>query len=340
MSLASSSFFEALAGILQTRGVDLNSPQTLARKILTLSDFYAQNPGEHTPWSEPYAADAYLSYFLPLNYARLQATFQEVKRFLPMEAISEIWDFGAGIGTTQWVLENEPAIAPRRLQALERSREAIAIYRELLDEMPPRWNVEFTTKANPGARALGVFSYSFLEMQDQLPDLSRFEHLLIVEPSTRDCARALMESRTGLMEKGFTPLAPCTHSQACPLLIGSNKDWCHMRIPLNAPDWWRELETHLPMKNRTLTYSYLLMSRTVTDEQWRGTARAIGDTLEENGKTRQMICRGPKREFLSWLHKFGPAPQIPHGALIRGVDLAEAKGAELRAAPDSLEWTI
>src|SRR5262249_41465244 len=111
---------------------------------------------------------------------------------------------------------------------------------------------------------------------------------------------------------------------------------CHQRIAFSPPDWFSAIEAHLPMKNRTLTYSYLLASRTVTDQKWRGATRVIGDTLPENGKTRQMICRGPKREFLSWLHKAGPVPQIPHGALVNGVDESEVKGGELRPGP--LTW--
>jgi len=96
----------------------------------------------------------------------------------------------------------------------------------------------------------------------------------------------------------------------------------------------------LPMKNHTLTYSYLLMSRSVKDTKWRGAARVIGDTLPENGKTRQMICRGPQREFVSWLHRYGEPPHIPHGALVSGTENCETKGQELRAKPDTLKWDL
>jgi hypothetical protein len=78
-----------------------------------------------------------------------------------------------------------------------------------------------------------------------------------------------------------------------------------------------------------------LVSRTVTDTTWRHAARVIGDTLPERGKTRQMICRGPHREFLSWLHRFGEPPSLPRGALVRGIDTTEPKGGELRAIADT-----
>ncbi len=318
-------------------GPSLETSSATALKIKQLSDFYLEHPGLHTPWDKPYAADAYLSYFLPLNLVRLQAAFQEVKRFIP--SYSEIWDFGSGVGTTQWMLEGQTDVAPLPFFAIERAPEALALYRRLLALEPTRWKPNFSHPAKPSAGALGIFSYSFLEMQSGLPDLEGFEHLLIVEPSTRECGRDLMQWRAKLMTMGFQPLAPCTHSQACPLLVNSTKDWCHMRVHFSAPEWWRDLEAHLPMKNRTLTYSYLLMSRSAQDTVWRGAARAIGDTLQENGKTRQMICRGPQREFLSWLHRNGPAPQIPHGALVRGVERAEVKGGgEIRPASVEISW--
>lgn len=332
-------FNQLLQDALAHRGADFNEPRRLADDVLALSDFYLENPGARTPWDKPYAANAYLSYFLPLNFVRLRAVFQEVLRFLPDSSFAEIWDFGSGIGTTQWVLENTPEVNVHPFFALERAPEAIAIYRELVNLTTTRWQVRQVEKAEPLPHALGVFSYSFLEIQPRLPDLDRFAHLLIVEPSTRDHGRDLMEWRSRFMEHGFLPLAPCTHSQACPLLTQSHRDWCHQRVHFSGPLWWQRIENLLPMRNRTLTYSYLLMSRTVQDSHWRGAARVLGDTLKENGKTRQLICRGPEREFLSWLHKQGAAPEIPHGSLVRGVELAERRGGELRPARDSLTWT-
>lgn len=320
----------------------------LATDILFLSDFYLSNPGAPTPWQESFAAPAYTAYFLPLNYARLRGVLREVRRFIAPEAVSEIWDFGSGPGTTQWALEDEEWLTPRPLHCLERSAAAIDLHRRWARDSGARWTPQFKPAGpkpagpRPEPGALAVFSYSFLEMQSSLPprSLENFTHLLIVEPSTRECGRQLMEWRTRFLEEGFEALAPCTHAEACPLLTHSSRDWCHQRVAFEAPEWWRELERALPMKNRTLTYSYLLLSRAVKDSRWRGAARVIGDTLEERGKTRQMICRGPQREFLSWLHRHGEPPRLPHGALVDGViEATEPKGGELRVRPSArLAW--
>lgn len=322
---------------LAARAINLNDPRALAADVRKLSDFYLANPGRPTPWDEPFATPAYLSYFLPLNFARLQAVFTEVKRFLPPTSWTQVYDYGSGLGTAHWVLEE---FEPRPLYCIETSRRARDLHAELMESSPTRWTPQWQNPPQPRAGALAVFSYSFLEMQNALPDLQSFSHLLIVEPSTRECSRDLMQWRANLLAQGFAPLAPCTHAQECPLLTHSQRDWCHQRIHFQGPDWFERLEAFLPMKNRTLTYSYLLMSRDVHDEKWRNASRVIGDTIPENGKTRQMICRGSQREFLSWLHRHGEPDQIPHGALVRGVESCELKGAELRCRPGQLTWEL
>ena len=82
------------------------------------------------------------------------------------------------------------------------------------------------------------------------------------------------------------------------------------------------------MKNRTLTTSYLLMRKTKPSEIHA--ARVVGDTLKEKGKDRQMICRGPDREFLAWMHKNKLQQDIPRGTLIEVPDTLQKVSNELR----------
>lgn len=306
---------------------------SLHRDVLELSAFYHTHPGKPTPWKMRFTERAYLSYFLPLNYARLSVVFVELKRHIQPDSISEIWDFGSGPGTTQWVLEDQEWLAPHPFHCVESSPEAIRLHEKLAVARGGHWKPQFGSKRAPSKGALAIFSYSFLEMRPS-KEIENFDHILIVEPSTRECGRSLMEWRQTFLERGYGILAPCTHFQLCPLLQHSPRDWCHMRINFEGPEWFQKLEEHLPMKNRTLTYSYLLLSRYAKAQ---GGARVIGDTLEERGKTRQMICRGPDREFLSWLHRYGEAPRIPHGALIEtGLETCEPKGGELRLPPSAI----
>lgn len=310
---------------------------TLAKDVLRLSDFYIHNHGARTPWNEPSSLRAYSVYFLPLNVARLQAVWGEVQRFIPQQQINEIWDFGSGLGATHWMLEDQDFLSPRKLVCIEADEKAIECHWSLKTKTVCRWKPEFNLPVKPGPNAMAVFSYSFLEMHERLPPLENFAHIVIVEPSFKDTGRTLMQWRSNWIQAGFTPLAPCTHSLTCPLLAHSGKDWCHQRILVKPATRFEQLQQHLPMKNFSLTYSYLLMSQMIESPAYRGVTRVIGDTLHEKGKTRQMVCRGPEREFLSWLQKEGTPPFIPHGALIPDLGEVENKANELRVK-NTINW--
>ncbi|MGZ3727035.1 MAG: small ribosomal subunit Rsm22 family protein, partial [Pseudobdellovibrio sp.] len=125
--------------------------------------------------------------------------------------------------------------------------------------------------------------------------------------------------------------APCTHHQSCPLLTHSKHDWCHDRTHVNAPEWFEQVEDLLPMKNRTVTTSYLLARKKTAPVQLKTLARTTGDSLEEKGKTRQLVCRNESREFLTWMHKNSEPQVIPRGELVDLSSTAlEAKSNELR----------
>jgi hypothetical protein len=100
------------------------------------------------------------------------------------------------------------------------------------------------------------------------------------------------------------------------------------------PGWFDELSSHLPMRNPTLTVSYLLARKSPPPAGLSGLARLTGDLKREKGAARQMICRGPAREFLSWQKRDGEAPEWPKGELVQLAPDIALKGAELRPTRD------
>lgn len=312
----------------------VESASDLAEGIKALSDFFTRNEGGKTPWN---LADAYMAYFFPLNYLRVSAVLTESFREFPWTAVREIIDFGSGPGTVHFALADS-GLASKPLLAVESDRRAVDLHRTgtryLSGKVPGtfsdavRWADKLPPRIAPGT--LGIFSYSLLEEPKLEARLSEFEHLLIISPSTREQGRRLLAIRSDLSAKGFASWAPCTHQDACPLLTQSKTDWCHDRIRFEAPKWFKSLEAHLPMRNDTLTFSYWFGSRTQRPTQHGNRARVIGDTLYEKGKTRQLLCRGPEREFLAWLTRDGEAPQIPRGSLIELPETVEKKSNEIR----------
>jgi len=153
---------------------------------------------------------------------------------------------------------------------------------------------------------------------------------MLIEPSLREKGRTLMELRQSLLAKGFFAWAPCTHQESCPLL-GHKTDWCHDRIHFDQPEWFSEIEKHLPFKNRTLTMSYLLLSKRAPPER-ANLGRLVGDFLPEKGKSRQLVCRGSNREYLAWMHKAIEPQELLRGELVEMPKNPTAVANELRLA--------
>lgn len=324
--------------LLQDFGIDIyhdTAAKKLADDILRMSGFYAQHPTAETPWGEAWCQRAQLAYYLPLNAARLLQVSAEADKLGFFEGLVTAIDFGAGLGASAAALatrsSNEEAHRESkkiRLAELEIHPAARKLRQRLQSELDP--SIEQTTVLPKAASELLVCSYSLTELQTHSsPDfLRRFDSLMIVEPSTRDDSRRLLRFRQELIDGGYHIWAPCTHQGDCPLLTKSLTDWCHDRVHFDMPEWMLKIEQQLPMKNRTLTYSYLLASRRVGPDL-KNFARLTGDARGEKGKTRQMFCRGPEREFLAWLSRHGEAPKHPRGELA-AIPEGEMKAHELR----------
>lgn len=309
----------------------------IAEAVLKLSDFYIQFPEATTPWDEEFCQIAYRYYFLPLNFLR---NFRVVKKGFEAGFFADIHsftDWGCGPGTASFALSSHKGLRPQiKSQILmDQSELVLNHFKDLHDQLVGVEKIaspslrKSLSGANPKEENCLVFSYSLTEVS-QLPEgWEQFEALMILEPSTSEDGRHLLELRQKLIDRGYSIWAPCTHQLKCPLLKESKTDWCHDRVEVEAPDWFLELEDYLPMRNRTVTTSYILARKKIAPTHTVNIGRLVGDSREEKGKTRQMFCRGEKREFLTWMHK-KITPQIfPRGELVE-LGPFEEKANELR----------
>jgi hypothetical protein len=345
------------------------SPQ-LAQVVLRISDAF-QNQNSQTPWSDALALPAYLAYFYPLNYARIRAVIAEGAKLGFFDDIEQVHDFGSGPGVALHALfDSKISIPWSRISASDIYRG----YEDLQKKLRLPLDHQTTYFEEPSKRkienGLLVASYALNELSDIPASWWNYDAWMLIEPSTRYHARRLMKLKTELVSKGYKIYAPCTHQGACPLIVDSEKDWCHSRIQFAGPDWWQALEAQLPMKNRTITYSYLLARRVpasakenILDESIREVpilpdpvtkiqhddrsenlpgdsaqqrsaktlaaiqlTRLIGDTLFEKGKSRQMVCRSERREFISWFPQrikgLEKEYQLPRGGVIELIDMS------------------
>lgn len=322
-----SSFEPSIREALKSFGLTLDDSKALAKAVLMLSDYFIANPDAPTPWHESWAQIAYLSYFLPLNATRLHRLVNEAENRGFFQGIEHVIDFGAGLATASLTLAEKQAF---KFYLVERAQEPQKLIEKFFPQFKPaEWQRTWSSsKVRDPQKTLALFSYSLTELSD-LPDWAYgCEALMLVEPSTQQDGRKLLALRQKLLDKGFYAWAPCTHQLACPLFTQSKHDWCHDRVHFAAPSWFLKMEEQLPMKNRTLTMSYVLMRKTPPPKLTA--ARVVGDRLEEKGKDRQLICRSPEREFLAWMHKTGLRQEIPRGVLIEVPSDLQKVSNELR----------
>ncbi len=305
----------------------------LAADVLRLSDYFIENPSAQTPWNENYCQNAYRNYFLPLNYLRAAGVIQRGLQVNFFAGFQSTIDWGAGPGTASYAVADILKDQISNQILIEKSSTALKKFSDLHDRLirPESTTVLSLKDLNcvPN-RTLLIFSYSLTEMTSLPPNWDQFEGLMILEPATSQDGRKLLALRQTLIEKGYFMWAPCTHQNLCPLLTESKNDWCHDRFHVEAPEWFDQLEENLPMRNKTVTTSYILARRTKPTVKFLKLARLTGDSLRENGKTRQLICRGPSREFLTWMLKEIDPQTLDRGQLIEVPELAIKKSNEVR----------
>lgn len=323
------SFEPSIREALKSFHLTLEDSKALAKSVLALSDYFIAKPEASTPWNESWAQIAYLSYFLPLNATRLNRLVHEAEERGFFQGLEHAIDFGAGLATASLTLAERHNF---KFHLVERSLEP----QKLTEKYFPQFKAEQwqrtwgKSQIQDPQKTLAVFSYALTELTD-LPEWAySCEALMLVEPSTQQDGRKLLALRQKLLDKGFSAWAPCTHQLACPLYTQSKHDWCHDRVHFDAPSWFLKMEEQLPMKNRTLTMSYVLLRKTPAPKLFA--ARVVGDRLEEKGKDRQLICRSPEREFLAWMHKAGLRQEIPRGVLIEVPSEMPKVSNELRVA--------
>ncbi|MCX6106050.1 MAG: hypothetical protein NTY08_09495 [Proteobacteria bacterium] len=333
---------ERIEAALRNLGSSLSDTRRLASAVQKLSDHYIKNPDAQTPWHTEWAALAYTCYYFPLNYLRVSAVLRAGKASGFWQGLTQFTDFGSGLGTVPLAIADALPGQFKNGIAVERSAKTSRIYRDLLRPnaalLPLTWREQLDAPSSDLASTwLTLFSFALTELPTLPKAALDGEALAIIEPATQQDGRRLLKIRSDLLSAGWHVWAPCTHAAPCPLLTESARDWCHDRIAWEAPDWYQDIEQHLPMRNRTLTHSYLLMRRTPPPAS-SNLARLTGDLQRQKGASKQMMCRGPKREFLSWQHKHGEPPSWPRGALVHVKDGVEMKSNEVR--PNADECTL
>lgn len=347
---------EIESALLRELGHQLR-PNDWAKSVQKLSNHYVAEPDAISPWSQDFAREALLSYFHPLNQARAHRVATQGAETGFFDGLNSWYDIGCGSAAASLgfleALRDKRQPAPESLELTDHSSEVTAIAKRIVmaSNLQPKevttaaQSLNFLKRENLNSGSLLILSYVLTEsapraLQNLLNRMPNLEAVAILEPSTSQDARRLQALRPILLDLGFHLWAPCTHSKECPLLKDSDRDWCHDRLVPKLPTWWHELESKLPMKNKTVTVSYLLARRRIRPAH-SPEVRVIGDRLDEKTKVRQLICREDQREFLSWFpSRLGHSAETFH--LSRGdrFDSQELIWTDPRGIERSREWRL
>ncbi len=233
--------------------------------------------------SDPIFADdakklAYLGVRFPATYAAVK----EVLKQLPDFQCDTLLDLGAGPATATL------AVNPSKAILIEKSREAIALGKQLLDKKH-EWICGDLKKMESFPKAdLCIASYALGEIKPLAPLLeklweSNISLIAIIEPGTPAGYQTILKARAFFLENGGHILAPCPHAKPCPLKEGN---WCHFSTRLERT----KLHRFLKEGSRGFEdekFSYLIVSRHLREQ---GHDRILRHPFKGSGFVKLNLC--------------------------------------------------
>lgn len=203
--------------------------------------------------NDPKLVSAYTAFYFLTNIPKLR----EVMKWLPSEWMEELKncdfiDLGAGPGTFSIAWKLEGASGP--FYQIELS--------ELMKEQGRKlWNGLFQDKLYQGNRwewkterpKFLLFGHSANEMKLEtvikyIEDINP-DHILFIEPGTKEFFPKMLEIRDYLLNHKFHVLYPCPKPLPCPMRNG--EDWCHQFIQVKQSDEVERL-SQMARKDRKL----------------------------------------------------------------------------------------
>jgi hypothetical protein len=242
--------------------------------------------------SDPGALAAYLRYFLPWNIYRLGVLFAGLALDPggdTPESETTVIDLGAGPLTAALALwMARPHLRRRKLHfiCVDRTPRPMRLGLDTLKSLAGKsglepWRItlvkgslderlrekaDLVIMANALNEVLHRGEGDLLEDADSLAAhltsmLTPSGQLMIVEPGIRPSAHLISALRRGLMHRGLKPLAPCPHTEACPMSGRGYTAWCHFNFDAEAaPTWLKRQSEDARLTKDNVSLSFLHFS--------------------------------------------------------------------------------
>ena len=254
---------------------------------------------------------AYVAARLPATYAVVKQCLTELpKGYAP----TSILDLGAGPGTAS--LACLETFTPSTIHLIEQDRSSIEWGRNLLAAAPDNTSQTFYKTTDllnlslDTSYDLVLASYVFGELTpDQQQTLFHralaltSDYCLIILPGTPKGFSIINTLRNLALEQDISIVAPCTHSQKCPL---KDKDWCHFPVRLPRSTWHKRLKGG-DLGYEDEKYSYLLLSKNPVTPAFSG--RIIKHPHHASGHGTLDVCTNGQLKTLAYSRKKSPGYQ-------------------------------
>ncbi len=108
--------------------------------------------------------------------------------------------------------------------------------------------------------------------------------LCVVEPGVRPSAHLMAALRRGFLHQGLKPLAPCPHTEPCPMSGRGYTAWCHFNFDAEAaPGWLKKLSDDARLAKDNVSLSFLNFSakgRRLDAPEGKSLVRAVSGPFE------------------------------------------------------------
>lgn len=215
---------------------------------------------------DPRLASAYTAFYLATNIAKFEAILPWFSQ-KTLENFKEcsLIDVGAGPGT--FSLAFRVWRGPGEILQIENSKlmreQALSLWEGLFPGEPIAQNSSIKSEAPK----LMLFGHSANEM-GPLTALNYIathdpDHVLFIEPGTKEFFPQMLEIREALLNKGYRILYPCPNGESCP--IQETDDWCHQYVHVSHPADVERLTQKASMDRRNLPLIVHLYSKTIQE---------------------------------------------------------------------------
>jgi ribosomal protein RSM22 (predicted rRNA methylase) len=277
-------------------------------------------------------AMAYLSYFLPVNLAKIQVLLNEMPALVVDQRFS-VLDLGSGPGTgllavLDWwhqresphtlsvtaadssarALKQARRLWDRHCQVVNNQEASLQTYvrdleqRDWLEQVRQKRPFDLIILANClneiFADACDPIMARTTFVNESLALLAPHGTMMIVEPALRETSRALHQVRDQLLrEKRCTIYSPCLHEGDCPALV-KPADWCHEERAWAPPVSIQEIDEEVGFIKDALKFSYLLLrkdGKTIVDRK-PDVYRVVSELRVMKGEKRVWLCNEQGRQ--------------------------------------------